>query len=186
MAEHTKNAIKTSFIKLLDELPLSKITVRSIVEDCGINRNSFYYYFEDIPSLLMEITQEELDRIIAEHPSVEDLEEGLDAAISFAQKHRRAAMHIYNSVNRDIYERYIWQICDYVVRSYLDTAFPGRNISQEDEVIIKEYFKSLCFGLLANWMENGMKGDIQTSFHRLNKLTQGQTEEMLRRSREEK
>ena len=26
--------------------------VRDIVEDCGINRNSFYYHFQDIPSLL--------------------------------------------------------------------------------------------------------------------------------------
>ena len=45
MANFTKNAIRASFLKLLDERPLSKITVKDITDDCGINRNSFYYHF---------------------------------------------------------------------------------------------------------------------------------------------
>ena len=51
MANFTKNAIKASCLKLLNERPISKITVKDIVEDCGINRNSFYYHFQDIPAL---------------------------------------------------------------------------------------------------------------------------------------
>ena len=35
----TKRAIRASFLKLLNERPLNKITVKDIVEDCGINRN---------------------------------------------------------------------------------------------------------------------------------------------------
>ena len=65
MANFTKRAIKSSFMKLLNEQPLSKISVRDIVEDCGINRNSFYYHFQDIPSLIEEIIKEEADKIIA-------------------------------------------------------------------------------------------------------------------------
>lgn len=49
MANFTKQAIKASFLKLLNQQPLSKISVRDIVEDCGINRNSFYYHFMTFP-----------------------------------------------------------------------------------------------------------------------------------------
>lgn len=45
MANFTKQAIKAAFLELLDEKPLNKISVRDIVERCGINRNSFYYHF---------------------------------------------------------------------------------------------------------------------------------------------
>lgn len=45
MPNFTKKEIKRSFIKLLNEQPLNQISVRDIVEDCGINRNSFYYHF---------------------------------------------------------------------------------------------------------------------------------------------
>ena len=64
MANFTKQAIKASFMKLLSQKPLNKISVRDIVEDCGINRNSFYYHFQDIPSLLGEIVTEQTDQLI--------------------------------------------------------------------------------------------------------------------------
>ena len=52
MPPFAKREIKNSFIKLLTELPISQITVKDIVEDCGVNRNSFYYHFQDIYDLL--------------------------------------------------------------------------------------------------------------------------------------
>ena len=63
MANFTEKAIKASFLKLLNERPLTKITVRDIVEDCGINRNSFYYHYRDIPALLEELITEQADTI---------------------------------------------------------------------------------------------------------------------------
>lgn len=55
MANFTEREIKRSFIKLLNEKPLSKISVRDIVEDCGINRNSFYYHFRIFPLCLKKL-----------------------------------------------------------------------------------------------------------------------------------
>ena len=43
MANFTRRAIKEAFTSLLEERPLNDITVKDIVERCGINRNSFYY-----------------------------------------------------------------------------------------------------------------------------------------------
>ena len=39
----TKDAIAAAFFELLTERSLSKITVKDIVDRCGINRNTFYY-----------------------------------------------------------------------------------------------------------------------------------------------
>ena len=47
MASFTKKAIRDSFVKLLNEKSLSQITIRDIVDDCGVNRNTFYYYYQD-------------------------------------------------------------------------------------------------------------------------------------------
>ena len=48
MASFTRKAIMDSFMKLVDQRPISKITIKDIVEDCGVNRNTFYYHFADI------------------------------------------------------------------------------------------------------------------------------------------
>ena len=58
MSNLMKQAIKTSFLKLLDERPLTRITVLDIAADCGINRNSFYYHYHDIPALIEEIIRD--------------------------------------------------------------------------------------------------------------------------------
>ena len=44
MAQFTKRAIVESFIRLLNEKPLDKITVKEILDYCGINRNTIYYH----------------------------------------------------------------------------------------------------------------------------------------------
>ena len=69
MASFTRKAIMESFIKLHNEKPLSKITVKEIVDDCGINRDSFYCHFQDIPYLVEEMLQEEADRLIQRNGS---------------------------------------------------------------------------------------------------------------------
>ena len=60
----TKDAIAAAFFELLTERPLSKITVKDIVDRCGINRNTFYYHFEGIPSLIEQTVKYMSDQII--------------------------------------------------------------------------------------------------------------------------
>ena len=57
MASLTRRSIMDSFIRLLEERPVNKISVKDVVEDCGINRNTFYYHFADIPALVEEIVR---------------------------------------------------------------------------------------------------------------------------------
>ena len=181
----TQKAIKASFLKLLNEKPFSQITVKDIVEDCGINRNSFYYHFRDLPSLVEEMITEEADKLIESYPSIGSLEECLNAAVSFAVNNRKAAYHIYNSVSRDIYEMYLWRICEYVVRNYIENVFADRRISDSDREIITDFYKCACFGEIMNWQKNGMKSDIKKQFLRMCELKKGMIEELVQRCEEQ-
>lgn len=181
MAGFTRKAIRDSFVKLLNEKPLNQITVRDIVDDCGINRNTFYYYFQDLPHLLETMVDEEADRIIREHPTTESIEDCLYAVIGFALENRKAVMHIYHSINRDIYEQYQWRICGHTVTAYVDRILSGRTVSEQDRQLIIDYLKGVCFGLVSYWLETGMKEDIQLRFHRICELKHGDLEQMIAR-----
>ena len=63
----TRGTIMQGFSLLLHEKPVNKITVKDIAEKCGINRNTFYYHFQDIPALLEEIMEEKADQLITNH-----------------------------------------------------------------------------------------------------------------------
>ena len=145
MPGFTKQAIRNSFIKLINERPVAQITVKDIVEDCGINRNSFYYHYQDLPSMIEEIVLEEANEIIRQHPTVDSLEDGLDAAISFALENRRAALHLYHSSSRDIYEQYLWRVCEHVVPALINTRFSGLPLGRRAYEIIKSRYHWFCF-----------------------------------------
>lgn len=185
MPNFTKNAIKEAFIKLLNERPLKQITVRDIVEECGINRNSFYYHFSDIPTLLEEIIMEEARRIIAQYPSIDSIETCLLAVVEFAHANKRAIFHIYNSANRNIYEQYLWQVCDEIVTAYADTLAGDKQLRDSDRELIIRYYKCVCYGLTSEWLRTGMHSDIKQDLHRICELKKGMAEEMIRRSCED-
>ena len=181
MANFTRNAIKDSFLKLLNERPLSQITVKDIVSDCGVNRNTFYYYFTDIPKLLEDIIDEDAERIIQEFPTIAMIEDCLDAMIGFALKQKRAVLHIYNSVNRDIYEQYLWKVCEHTVKTYLDTVFGSKKIAESDYYIVSYSCECVLFGIVSGWLNKGMKDDIQDFFKRIYELSKEAIEEIIRR-----
>ena len=182
MANFTEKEIKNVFLRLLDEKPLTQITVKQIVEECGINRNSFYYHYQDIPALIEEIVTDEADRIISAHTDISTIDAALEAVVDFASQNRRAILHIFNSVNRDIFERYLWKVCDYVVSSYGAAAFADVDLNGFDRDVIFRFYRCECFGFAIEWMNEQMTGDIQSRIKRFCELHRGVPEEMIRRA----
>ena len=185
MTEFTKQAIRNSCIKLLNEKPYNQITVKDIVEECGINRNSFYYHYHDLPSLIEEIVKDEADRLIQNYSGTESIEEGLNAAISFALQNKKAVLHIHQSANREMYEQYLWKMCNHVSETFVNMISSGYSISEQDKQIIIRFHKCECFGLIMDWLNSGMKSDITDNIHRLCELRKGMTMEMFRRCENE-
>jgi len=181
MPSFTKNAIKASFIKLLEEKPLSQITVKDIVEDCGVNRNSFYYHFADIPSMAIEIVTEQADRIIREHGAAASLEECLRAAARFAGENKRVILHMYRSGRRDVVEDYLMRICRHTVETYAKTVTGERPVREEDREVLIRFFQCECFGQTVAWLDSSMSYDLEAQFARLCRLMHGLSEELIRR-----
>lgn len=185
MANFTREAIKASFIKLLEQKPLSQISVKDIVSDCGVNRNTFYYYFQDIPQLLESIVEEDAGRIIQKYPTLDSIEACLDAVAEFALEHRRAVLHIYNSANRASYEQYLWRVCEHTVGRYMDSLLEGHAMAAEDREAFVQSEVCAAFGVAMYWLEHGMRDDVRFPFRRICELKKGLIDEIVRRSGED-
>lgn len=167
MANFTKKAIKETFIALIEEYPLSEITVKDIVKKCGINRNSFYYHYQDIPTLIEEIVKEEAEQIIEKYPSVSTIVECFDALTEFASHRKRAIMHIYRSVNRELFEKHLMIVSEYFVKNYVNTVLSGNAIGEADKKAVADYYKCVCFGLILDWLNNDMADEYAQAIRRI-------------------
>ena len=66
MSQVTKRVLEQSLKNLLLKKPLTKITINDIAKDCGINRMTFYYHFEDIYDLVEWSCLEDAKRALDE------------------------------------------------------------------------------------------------------------------------
>ena len=165
MVSKKRRAIMDSLMKLLDKKPLDKITVRDIVEDCGINRNTFYYHFEDITAVIEETILEEADGIMKDYSD------------------RNAVYHIYNSSNRDFLVRRLMEICKYISAQFVDRTAEGIDIRPEDRDIIVQSYKCEFYGYIIDWLNEGMDESALTRVQRLCELRAGSTMTLLERCR---
>ena len=180
----TRRVIREAFLELLNEKALGKITVKDITDRCGINRNTFYYHYQDIPALVEEICAMTVDRIVQEYPTLNSLEECLDASMKFMMEYKRAIMHIYNSDNRNTYVSFLWRVCEYTISTYVNTVFADSELAEEDRALIIRYHKCECFGMILDWISTGMKEEYLYGIRRICWLKKGSTEALIQRSRE--
>lgn len=182
MLSNKRQAIMESLVRLLDRYPLKKITVKDIVDDCGINRNTFYYHFDDISALIEAIILQEVDAIMQRYRDISSMEESFEAAMRLLIDHKNVIYHIYNSSNREFLERRLMEICKYVATQFVDKTSKDMLIRSEDRDIIIDSFKCELFGYIIDWLNDGMRDDVEERFLRLCELRRGTTFAMLERS----
>lgn len=169
----TKRAIKESFVNLLNERPLNKISVRDITDKCGINRNSFYYHYQDIPALMEEILTEQIDDIIEKYSGTDSLDEFFDVSFGFVLENKRALYHMYCSSNREYFEQMLMKTCEYIVTNYMGRLFKEAEMSEADRDINGKVHHSQLFWGFIGWMMDGMKDDVMDDVHRIRYLLRG-------------
>ncbi|MDO5459131.1 MAG: TetR family transcriptional regulator, partial [Eubacteriales bacterium] len=64
MANGTKEALADALRQMMKVKPIDKITVKDIVEVCGVNRQTFYYHFDDVDDLLEWVFEDDAERVL--------------------------------------------------------------------------------------------------------------------------
>jgi AcrR family transcriptional regulator len=180
MANFTEKAIKETFLNLLNEKPVNKITVKDISQTCGINRNTFYYHYNDIPSLMEEIFTEQAELIVNldENASLYEL---LIYAADFAIENKTAVYHIYKSANREVFETYLERITEKTISNLIERKAREYNTSENNKKAIIHYYKCLLVGFVIDWLLSGMQYELQDELKIICDLFDGAMEKALER-----
>lgn len=176
MANFTRRELKNAFIELINERPLNDITVKDIVDRCGVSRNCFYYNFQDMPDLINDIIEGEANKIIEAHSKVGEMVDCFDAVVDFARDKKRAIMHIYHSVSRDAFDRTLMAVCEKFLQRYISEILP--RIEQTQTARLVSYYKCFCFGLITDWLNNGMSAEYAKTIRGMFVLKKDAVEEM--------
>ena len=174
MSQTTKRALAASLKKLLAQKPLSKITIADITEDCGINRMTFYYHFQDIYDLIDWICQEEGGRALQGRKDYRTWQEGFVALCRAVVENRPFIEGVYHSVQREQIETYLYRmVYGLLIRVVEELAAPY-SISREDQEYITNFYKYAFVGVMLDWVRRGMREPPEAVVGRVSRMTRGQ------------
>ena len=171
MPVFTKKAIIDSFMRIAEKKPLQKITVRDIVDDCGINRNTFYYYFRDIYEVAEAVFSYPSEFPAAPPEKSSDPLLSFGRLLSFAADHHELICNLYRSVGYEEVEKYLRSLLG---RELSDSIRRGAGdaLSAEDADMLDRFLQKAIFGVIIEWFVGGMKEDPSVLTDKLYELAE--------------
>lgn len=183
MPNSTKEMIVASFYGILHKKNFEKITVKDIVEDCGINRKTFYYYFKDIYDLVEYTVRTEIERYMNFVPENQTIEETVMSFMELAEENRKMVCHISLSSDSEL-KRYLHSsFYDTVFKKYKGKA-AELGVSERDFRLICEVLVMSFLGMISAWLDGGMKEEYKEDIRRLCIMFGGSVEHMMGKIKE--
>ncbi len=176
MSDITKRAISASLKNLLREKSLNKITVQEIADDCGINRQTFYYHFQDIYDLVEWTCIEDTDKVLKENRTYATWQEGFLAVFDLAKKDKIFIDNIYRSVSLEMLEQYLYRLVYPLLKNVVDEKSKGRSVRDENKKYIADFYKYAFVGVLLEWVRHDMKESPRDIVDRVSKIVGGTIE----------
>lgn len=174
MSQTTKRALAQSLKHLMAQKPLSKITIADITEDCGINRMTFYYHFQDIYDLIEWICLEGGRQAIQGKTTYQNWQEGFIALCRATLDNRVFVEGVTHSLQREYVQAYLLRMVYRLLYDVVEELSQGYGLSQESKEYITNFYKYAFVGVMMEWVQNGMKESPETLAAKLSRMTRGQ------------
>ena len=176
MSGFTKEIIAKTFTELLDEKPMSKVTVKDIVERCGVNRNTFYYHFRDIPDVVEFILKKKWDEILEAPQEKASILECMEEMAALVRSNRKLMLNVYRSVKRDTFLFYMNEVATYIITEYFDKNMNEFNLDKREIQMLIKYYKCLFIGILIEWLDHGLEDDLGAEIREMLQLLERRPE----------
>ena len=176
MSDITKRAISASLKKLLCEKKLNKITVQDIADDCGINRQTFYYHFQDIYDLVEWTCIEDTEKVLKENRTYATWQEGFLAVFYLAKEDKTFIENIYRSVSLELLEQYLYRLVYPLLKNVVDEKAKNYTVRDENKKYIADFYKYAFVGVLLEWIRNDMRESPESITDRVSKIVSGSIE----------
>lgn len=107
-SSETKLKMGEALKKLVNYKAFSKITVGDIVTECGLNRNSFYYHFENMFDLLYWTYDQEIQNIVTAFQNANaDYTQSFEFILSYIDQNINLCQAAYESLGENDLENMI-------------------------------------------------------------------------------
>ncbi len=158
-SDTTKRTIEASLRKLLQDKALDEITVKDLVEDCGISRQTFYYHFQDIYGVVewrfQQVTQKLLER-----SEGQNRKKMIELLLDLMKENKVLLLNTYRAFDRSYLERYLTRWSKPLLSRIINERAQKYRIDEDALDFIVDIYVFGLVNILLNWMDRGMASSV--------------------------
>ena len=141
-SNQTKMQFATTLKDLMHHKPLDRITIAELSAATHVNRNTFYYHFEDIYGLLKWTLEADIGRKVMQN-------------LGAATWEAKYQLVLYHSVGRDMLEEFLFQSATDMVKPVvldIDPTTPAKMVAD-----ICNFYGAAIVGQILLWLAQSLQ-----------------------------
>jgi len=157
--KYTKMMLKNGIIALLEEYPISKITVKKLCETADINRSTFYAHYSDTQDLLQQLEQE-VSQALIEHISqhtftekTKETEQVLNVMLEYIGDNSDLFKVLLGENGNSSFQKDIMRITQ---QKSIADLYNDKNIDARTSEYIQCFLLSGSLSIIEEWLQDGM------------------------------
>ncbi len=148
----TKRLLTDSLKRLMAQKPLDKITIREITDGCGMNRQTFYYHFEDIYDQVRWMYCQEALTLLDRREGVLIWQDGLLQLFRYLEENREVCLCALRSLGHGHLRRFFRsEIYDIIYRA-IDQMARDSDLSEDQKSLMTHFYVSALAGTVESWL----------------------------------
>ncbi len=152
--DKTKLLLANSLRKLMKKKALDKIKIREIVEDCEVNRQTFYYHFQDIYALVEWMYVYDGKTIVEKNRDDGDMWTIIKDLFDYLEIHHEEIRCVVNSKADKFFHDFIHEQIGICSRMVIDAVSKSINADDYHKDFIAGFYTYAICGVVEDWMKN--------------------------------
>lgn len=149
----TKKSLAAALKEAMRHKAFSKITVKEIIQAAGVNRNTFYYHFDDIYALLRWMFTEEAIEVVKHFDLLVDYGDAIRFVMDYVDENDYIISCAYNSIGRDEMKRFFHSDFIGITSTFIDRADEKatKHLTPEFKEFLANFYTEALAGTLVDW-----------------------------------
>jgi AcrR family transcriptional regulator len=156
---------------MMQTMDLDHITIEELTRRAGVTRNTFYYHFDDIYSLLKWIYDQEVVTNLRAHAQLDEWQTAYRVLLDYIDDNRAFCIASFHSVGRDLLEKLLYSVSEEMVMRVVSGVDP--DLPEQITHDITEFYGLAIVAQVVKWLMDGLTESKDTIIARAEIVLRG-------------
>lgn len=151
-AEATKRMLTAALKRLMAQKPLGKISIREITESCGVNRQTFYYHFQDIYDQVRWMYGQDARALLEEQEGVLVWQDSLLRLFHYLEENRAVCLCTLDSISHEQLRRFCYADIYDFFHHIIDALEKDIGSQEKYKNFLTHFYVTALVGIVEGWL----------------------------------